>query len=126
MFLIGVAIRSIALVTSLRKSVLKGCELADLEHDTSFACFPEILMIWDSVSERIRQHLAQDRVSLTSSSSLRETLRTCLVRTTLCHRVPSLPHSDSGNSHPAGHYCQQTWHRPTSLAPAIKMKVQTK
>lgn len=70
MFLIGLAKRLISLIISLGKSVLKGYELADLEHDASFACFPEILTIWDSVSECIRQHLAQDRVSLASRPPL--------------------------------------------------------
>lgn len=126
MFSIGVAIHLISLIISLGKSVLKGCELADLEHDTSFTCFPEILMIWDSVSECIRQHLARDRVGLASSSSPCETLRASLVWTMLCHHVPSLPHSESRSSRLAGHCSQQTWHRPASLAPVIKMKVQMK
>lgn len=85
MFSIGVPIPLIWPTTSLGKSVLKGCELADLEYDTSFSCFPEILMIWDSVSECIREHLAQERVGLASCSSPQEPLRACLVWTTLCH-----------------------------------------
>lgn len=116
MFLTGVAIRLTSRIVFLGKSVLKGCGLADLQCDAFFACFPEILMIWDSVSECIRKHLAQDRVGLAPRSSPREPLRACLVRTMPCHRVPSLPRSESRNGRLAGHNCVLTHVAQTSFS----------
>ncbi|NXF40373.1 CCD81 protein, partial [Nyctibius bracteatus] len=39
--------------------VLRGRELADLELDVSFPCFPDVVTIWSSVSEHVQQQLLE-------------------------------------------------------------------
>ena len=39
-----------------------GRELADLELDVSFPCFPDVVTIWSSVSKHVRQQLLQRKV----------------------------------------------------------------
>lgn len=99
--------------------MLHACELADLEHDTSWPCFPEIVTIWDSVSEYVLEHLAQNEVGLVSCSSPHETLTVCLVLTSLCHAAPLLPSPEKSNSTPAGHCPAQMCPRAASLAPEV-------
>lgn len=40
----------------------RGCELAGLEPDVSFPCFPETEAIWDAVSKYILEELKRDKV----------------------------------------------------------------
>lgn len=42
--------------------MLRGCELAGLEPDASFPCFPEVVAIWDAVSAYILGQLKLDKV----------------------------------------------------------------
>lgn len=39
-----------------------GHELADLELDVSFPCFPDVVTIWSSVSKHVRQQLLDEKV----------------------------------------------------------------
>ncbi|NWQ89789.1 CCD81 protein, partial [Burhinus bistriatus] len=48
------------------KDMLMGHELADLELDVSFPCFPDVVTIWSSVSKHVRQQLLKEEaVSVT-------------------------------------------------------------
>lgn len=42
---------------------------ADMEHDLPFSCFPEIVRIWDGVSQYILRQLALNKVAFALSSS---------------------------------------------------------
>ena len=42
---------------------------ADVEHDLPFSCFPEIVRIWDGVSQYILRQLALNKVGFAISSS---------------------------------------------------------
>ncbi|XP_075593056.1 coiled-coil domain-containing protein 81-like [Balearica regulorum gibbericeps] len=51
--------RTLASAVSLSAGVLMGRELADLELDVSFPCFPDVVTIWSSVSKHVQQQLLQ-------------------------------------------------------------------
>ena len=58
--------KTLALVISLVRHVLNGCELAQPEHDVSFPSFPERLAIWEGVSDYVVWQLMLSQVGLPS------------------------------------------------------------
>ncbi|KAF1472573.1 Coiled-coil domain-containing protein 81, partial [Pygoscelis antarcticus] len=50
--------------------VLTGRELADVELDVSFPCFPDVTTIWSSVSKHVRQQLLQIKPQAVSVQGL--------------------------------------------------------
>ncbi|NWY62434.1 CCD81 protein, partial [Chionis minor] len=47
-----------------------GHELADLELDVSFPCFPDVVTIWSSVSKHVRQQLLEEKPQAVSITGL--------------------------------------------------------
>lgn len=61
---------TLASAISLSTDVLMGRELADVELDVSFPCFPDVTTIWSSVSKHVRQQLLQIKVGSYPTSPL--------------------------------------------------------
>ncbi|NXW84091.1 CCD81 protein, partial [Alopecoenas beccarii] len=49
---------------------LAGCELPGFQLDVSFSCFPDVVAIWSSVSEHVRQQLMQKKPRAVSVTGL--------------------------------------------------------
>ncbi|KAM6229235.1 EF-hand calcium-binding domain-containing protein 12 isoform 1-T1 [Spheniscus humboldti] len=61
---------TLAPAISLSTDVLMGRELADVELDVSFPCFPDVTTIWSSVSKHVRQQLLQIKPQAVSVQGL--------------------------------------------------------